>query len=569
MPKAATWTVRSPDSEQTTALAAALNVEEVTAACLVNRGISEAEQARAFFNPSLAELEVPDKMADLRRAATRTAELVMAGGKVAVFGDYDVDGISSAALVATFLEKVGANTVTMLADRFSGYGMGPKAIDYFVRQKCSLVIAVDCGTSDHEAAKRASDAELDLIVVDHHRIEGDFPSVFAFVNPEREDCGFKDKSLAAVGLAFYFVAAVRTVLCERSHIKRNDVDLRYWLDLVALGTVADVMPLLGNNRILVFHGLRQMSKMSREGLKSLIHTSKIRSFQMRADHISFQLAPRLNAAGRLSIPDEAFELLVADNRDQAEQLSYRLDRLSKERRVIEGKIIEAAKSEIEEKGTNNEKVLVVAGDGWHRGVLGIVAARLADWAGKPAFVIGFDSDEGIGSCRGRGQINLHTCLSQASQHLVRFGGHRDAAGFTVKRQDLASLKKAIIDYAETEWVDVGARDIVCDARLKASEITPDLLKEIGQLGPFGAGNPEPVFEVDGLYVLDSRVVGHTHLKLVLKTPTGSISAFGPRMGEFVDRIPNLVRVAAVITADEWRGDGTPELRLAAVPLPGQ
>ncbi len=546
----------------------ALDVSPVTATCLINRGYTDHDTSRLFLSPKLADLKPPDGMADLTRAAERVADAIINDERVAVFGDYDVDGISSAALITLFLGKLGVTTTTLLADRFLGYGMTPEIIDQFSNEKCGVIVAVDCGTSDHEAAARSAEAGIDLIVIDHHRIEGAHPNVFAFVNPERKDCRFGDTTLAAVGLAFYFAAAIRTVLANRGHIRRGDMDLRFLLDLVALGTVADVMPLNGNNRILVFHGLRQMSKTPREGLRSLIRTARIRSFQIRSDHIAYQLAPRLNAAGRLGEAGEALDLLVAEDRRDSMRLAERLDQLSQERRLLETGILEAAKRQAGETDLADDPVLVVAGEGWHRGVLGIVAARIVEWSGKPAFIIGFENGMGIGSARGRGQINLHTCLSSVSKYLVRFGGHRDAAGFTVAEDDLEALKGQIIAYAKANWTDADAGDLICDSRLDAFEVNADLLKEISQLGPFGSGNPEPVFEVNGLYVLDSRVVGNEHLKLELKTPTGSISAFGPRMGEYAERIPSLVSVAANLTPDEWRGDGTPELRLVAPPVPG-
>ncbi len=565
---AATWTVKQPDTKQVSELARALGVGDVTAACLVNRGYTSYDASRLFLSPQLADLKAPDGMVDLNRAAERVADAIINNERVAVFGDYDVDGISSAALMTLFLRKLGVPTTTLLADRFQGYGMTPDIIDQFSKAGCSVIVAVDCGTSDHEAAARSAQAGIDLIVIDHHRIEGAHPDVYAFVNPERKDCNFGDTTLAAVGLTFYFAAAIRTVLTNRGHIQRGDMDLRLLLDLVALGTVADVMPLKGNNRILVSHGLRQMSKTPREGLRSLIRTARIRSHQIRSDHIAYQLAPRLNAAGRLGEAGEALDLLIVDDRRDSLRLAERLDQLSQERRLLETSIVDAAKAQAEADNFADDPVLVIAGEGWHRGVLGIVAARIVEWSGKPAFIIGFEGGVGIGSARGRGQINLHECLSSVSQYLLRFGGHRDAAGFTVDTASLASLKTSIKEYARENWTDADTGDIVCDAKLDAFEVNAELLKEIGQLGPFGAANSEPIFEVNGLYVLDSRVVGTEHLKLELKTPSGTIGAFGPRLGEFAERIPPLVRVAANLTPDEWRGDGTPELRLVAPPVQG-
>ncbi len=549
-------------------LAATLDVGQVAATCLLNRDLHEPEAARAFLDPRLADLLLPDGMADLERAAARATDAILLRERIAVFGDYDVDGVSSAALVTLFLQEVGGLTNTEFADRFSGYGMGADAVDRFVSLECSLIIALDCGTSDHAAASRAREAGLDMLVIDHHRIEGANPDVFAFINPQREDCAFEDKTLAAVGIAFYFIAAVRKELCKRGHISQSDIDLKSLLDLVALGTVADVVPLRGNNRILVRHGLHRISKGPRDGIQSLLRTARIRTARIRSDHISYQLAPRLNAAGRLTYANEAFELLVSTNRAEAESLAARLDDLSRQRRTLEEQVIEAARTEIEQSDLMKDPVIVVAGDGWHRGVLGIVAARLVEWTGKPSFVVGFEDGEGTGSARGRGEINLHGGLKAASKHLIRFGGHRDAAGFTVKKENLEALRESLIAYVESNGAKHRVRQIVCDKTLRPSEINAALLNEISMLGPFGSGNKEPVFDVDGLYIIGKRIVGGNHLKLELKTPSGSIAAFGPRMAEHLDDLPSLIRVAANIVLDEWRGDGTPELRLVAPPVPG-
>ncbi|MDJ0764592.1 MAG: single-stranded-DNA-specific exonuclease RecJ [Myxococcota bacterium] len=564
----APWTVKHPDPALVSRLARAIGLSDITCACLVNRGITDADRAHAFLRPRLADLKPPDGMADLDRAAGRLADAVMRHERIGVFGDYDVDGISSAALVVLFLNKLGAEVAPLIADRFLGYGMGEAAIDFFANHNCSLIIAVDCGTSDHAAATYAKERNMDVLIVDHHRVDGPHPEVVAFVNPERKDCGFGDTSHAAVGIAFYFAAAARSELQRRGHIKKEDVNLKAFLDLVALGTVADVMPLTGNNRILVSHGLLQMSHSPRQALQWLIRIARIRSNEIRSSHIAYQFAPRLNAAGRLSQAKDAFELLIAEDSSEAEKLVVRLDQLSRQRRVLEEQVIEAAEHEIAAQHLMDQHVIVVAGDGWHRGVLGIVASRLLERMNKPVYIIGFDGDVGAGSARGFGQLNLHNSLTAAAHHLVRYGGHQDAAGFTVNKSALPAFKQALQSYAKDNCKTSAERTIVCDALLKPSEITSQLVREIGRLGPFGTQNEEPIFDVNGLYILEKRVVGRDHLKLTLKTPSGTIGAFGPRMGTLVHDLSPLIRVAANAIADEWRGDGTPELKLVAPPIPG-
>lgn len=563
-----TWTVQVPDVGLVSRLAGALGVARAAAACLVNRGLSDPLEASLFLEPKLADLLVPSKMADLDKAAERVAAAVVSRERVGIFGDYDVDGVTSAALITLLLRQLGIETENCLADRFSGYGLNPGVVELMIGRGCTLIVALDCGTSDLEAAQVARAAGVDLVIVDHHRIDGAHPAAFAFVNPQRADCHFGDLSLAAVGLAFYFAGAIRSALVSKGVLRRDQLDLRPLLELVALGTVADVMPLRGNNRILVQHGLRQISKAPSEGIHALLRVAKIRASRVRSDHIAFQLAPRLNAAGRVSHAREAFELLVSRHRGEAEDLAVKLDSLSCDRRALEGEVLEQAKASIEARGLSRQRVVVVSGDGWHRGVLGIVASRLGEWMSRPVCVLSFDGDNGTGSARGQGQVNLHQLLASASLFLQRFGGHRDAAGFSVERRNLEKFEAAVEAYADANWLEVPQAPLLCETRVAASELSAELVEQLERIGPFGSGNPEPVFEIDGLYVLEKRVVGREHLKLKLKTPTGTLSAFGPRLAAKIQDIPPLVRLAATLAVDEWRADGSPELRLAAPPAPG-
>ena len=563
----ATWSVAEVDTAQIERLARDLGMSHPVARCLILRGLADALQVRSFLEPRLGDLSRPDGMADLEVAADRTARAVMGGERVGVFGDYDVDGVTSAALVTGFLNEVGASTETVVADRFSGgYGLGAEVVERLASSGCTLLVAVDCGSSDHRAVDRASALGVDVVIVDHHRVEAPLPKVVACINPQREDCGFADKTMAAVGLAFYFVAAVRNALERRRHLERKAVDPRWFLDLVALGTVADVMPLVGNNRILVAHGLRQISTSPRPGLTALLRTARVRSRKIRTDHIAYQLAPRLNAAGRVASAEDALALLLTRDARQAERLAERLEQHTVQRRSVEEHVTIEARRKAEDALRDDPPVLVVGGDGWHRGVLGIVAARLSEEYGRPAFVVGFDGDVGTGSARAQGQLNLFATLNACAAELVRFGGHGDAAGFVVMREGYDRAARAIADHARSAAVVPKARSIVCDASIPARQLNAAILGELERIGPFGNGNPEPVFEITGLDVLESRVVGGSHLKLELKTPTGTVSAFGPRMGDLAEHLPPLVRVAATISADEWRGGDVPGLRLVSSPI---
>ena len=561
----ATWTVAesNPIAEE---LASELGVSEIVARCLANRYYTDADSARSFLNVKLSNLDIPKKMVDLDRAVDRTARAIMGRERIGVFGDYDVDGMSSVALLASFFEEINVDSTIGLADRFlSGYGLGVEAVDQFATKGCSLLIVFDCGTSDHDAVERASEKGIDVIIIDHHTVEGKHPQVLAFVNPQRKDCLFADKTMAAVGLAFYFASSLKRELVDRRYIEKDSFDPKSLLDFVALGTVADVVPLKKNNRILVRHGLKMMLKNKRPGLMALLKSARIRAQKLRSDHISFQLAPRLNAAGRLESADLSLELLTSKSSKDTEGLAQKLEVLTQERRTIEEYVTKAAKQQAAQI-VETQKVIVVSGDDWHRGVIGIVAARLCEEYGKPAFVIGFTQEVGTGSARGSGQINIHDALAHSSEHLIRFGGHRDAAGFTVKKMAVTALKERLIAFGDEHWSAIDEGEIVCDARLNSAQLNPELLRDLEALRPFGNGNREPIFEIMGLHVLASRVVGTNHLKMELKTPSGSVSVFGPRMGMYAEVMPPMIKVAATVNPDEWRGRGNTELKLVCPPV---
>lgn len=567
MPERAQWTVAEPDARAVDGLVRELGVGEIAARCLVNRDHGSPEDARAFLSPRLSALDPPDQMADLARAVDRVVEALDRKERIGVFGDYDVDGVSSVALIVSLLGKLGGRFHPLVADRFAGgFGLGTDAVEQFHREGCGLIVSLDSGPGDLTASVAADQLGIQIIVVDHHRVEGPRPGLLAYLNPQRSDCRFPDKSLAAVGLAFYFAAAIRSRLVEIGKLDRGAFDPRSLLDLVALGTVADVVPLKDNNRILVHHGLERLSRTERPGLRALFRGARLRGSRVRADHIAFQLAPRLNAAGRMSSAKDALELLICEDEREADRLTARLEQLTQERRSVEERVTELACRQVEQRRLDEQPVLVVSGDGWHRGVLGIVAARLTEQYGKPAFVLGFDDEVGVGSARAQGQLNLYESLVASSTHLIRYGGHRDAAGLTIARSELDRFAESLAAFASSASDPSRKRGVVCDARLSPVDVNERLLSELDRLAPFGHLNPEPVFEVDELRVIDSRVVGAGHLKLELIVPGGSVSAFGPRMGREGARVPPVIRVAAALSHDEWKGDGTPELRLQVPPV---
>lgn len=562
------WKVApSKNVEAQKRLASELSVSEVVARCLVNRGIEDVQTAKSYLRPKLRDLKKPDDMADLAKGARRVASAIMGKERIGIFGDYDVDGLTSTSLMYLFLRETASAVEVRTADRFSGgYGLDCDMVDFYCHSECAVLVVLDCGTSDHDAIAHARQKGLDVIVVDHHRIESTYPPAYAFINPHRNDCGFNDTSLAAVGLTFYFCAAVRSQLVDLGFIMPDEIDMRRFLDLVALGTIADVVPLGHNNRILASHGLKVMSESRRPGIEALVNIARIHSRQINSSHVSYQLAPRINAAGRLASAMNAFELLVSTVDSDARHYSELLEQFTHERREIEGNVSKQARMMAAEQMKDSPQVLVVSGDGWHKGVLGIVAARLCEEFSCPVYVIGYENGLGTGSARGQGQINLYNSLEFSASNLIRFGGHRDAAGFSIEKENEGAFRGQLNEYAKIHWITQDSGILVCDATLYPSQLSAQLLKEISEMGPFGFDNAEPLFNIVGLDVLSARVVGTHHLKLLLKTPTGTVSAFGPMMGEYATRLPRIVNVAASLSADEWRGDDAIELKLAAPPV---
>jgi single-stranded-DNA-specific exonuclease len=561
------WTVnKSSFAEAEDLLMQKFGIYKTTAKCLINRGFKTPESVKKFLEPQLGNLDIPYKMADLSKAAKRISDAVVSRQRIGVFGDYDVDGLTSASLMCLFLQETGVFPEVQIADRFSGgYGLSIDVVKKFSSAGIKLLLVLDCGTSDHEAIDMACSLGLDVIVVDHHRIDSSFPNAYAFVNPQRHDCGFEDKQFAAVGLTFYVCAAAKTELFRAGYLTESTIDLRNYLDLVALGTIADVVSLTKNNRIMASIGLKILSRDRRPGMEALINSARIRAKNLQSSHISFQLAPRINAAGRLASAEDAFKLLVSDNLQDAGRYAAHLEEYTIRRREIEEQVTKDALKQARLQKASKNNVLVVSGKRWHKGVIGIVAARLCEEFCKPAYVIGFDGETGTGSARGQGQINLYSSLNDVSDLLIRYGGHRDAAGFTVSANKLDEFIQRINSYADKNMTEVETGKVVCDDTLIPAQLTPELLSQIQMLGPFGSGNPEPVFNIIGLDVLSAKVVGTDHLKLELKTPSGSVAAFGPHMGRFHQYMPHMINVAASIAVDEWRGENYIELRLVAPP----
>jgi single-stranded-DNA-specific exonuclease len=537
------WTIRDVHGGTVSALSAALGVRQVTARCLAGRGISDPELARSYLEPRLAELRPPAGLAGLSRAVDRLCRAVCAGERIGCFGDYDVDGVTTTALVAGFLRQLGASALARVARREAGYGFGEEDATWFADQGVSVIVTGDCGTSDIPAIRLAAARGIDVIVIDHHTVppaaadgEAAAHPAFALINPLRNDSTFPFRGMASVGLAFYVMQRVRTRLRELGFFTRGggrgrpEPDLRDWLDLVAVGTIADLVPLAGENRILTHAGLRRLAERRRPGLAALLARAGVGLDQVVDERVvGWKIAPRLNAPGRLGDAEPALALLLAEDRGAAEAAADVLERANVERRAEQDRVTAEAQAALE--ATDPGPAVVVAGQGWPSGVVGIVAARLVEVYRRPAFVIAVDANTGIGrgSARAVGGVNLYRALERAAPHLVRYGGHAAAAGLTVAAERIPALREAlcaaVIEQAATESGERAA-----DAEVELGEVDERLADELASLAPFGKGNEQPVLVGRALRVRDSRRVGDgSHLKLVLEGAGGAVRggiAFG-------------------------------------------
>ena len=550
-------------------LATALRVRPATARCLVARGVVEPRDAQGFIDPRLAALRPPAGLAGLPAAVGRIADAVCRGERIGVFGDYDVDGVTTAALLTSFLRASGAEVACAVARRDAGYGFTAAAAADFAARGCRVVVTGDCGTSDLEAIAAAAAAGMEVIVVDHHTVPaaGAAHPAASLVNPFRADSTFPFRGMASVGLAFYVAASVRTELRDRRWFQsRPEPDVRELLDLVALGTIADLVPLSAENRILAALGLRRLHSRARPGIAALLAAAGVDAErEVDARTVAWRIAPRLNAPGRLGAAEPALALLLADAATAAERAQV-LEQANTDRRAVQDRVMAEALAALGDRDPG--PAVVLAGEGWPAGVVGIVAAKLVDKLGKPAFVIGIDPETGIGrgSARTTGGVNLYEALAEAAPWLDRFGGHAAAAGFTVRRDAVPALADAlggaVVRLAEGSGPVTAVREV--DGEVMLGEVDERLAEELAGLGPFGQDNPAPLLVTRGAKVTQVRRVGDgSHLKLMLEDERRDVrGAIGFGLGERAVDVGARVDLAFVPTISTWQGRRSAELEVA-------
>lgn len=559
-PEAARFPERA--GERARRLAEGLAVTETLGAWLDRRGFSDIEETRRFLNPRLSELTRPDGMADREAAADRIARAIRARERIAIFGDYDCDGMTAAAILTEMLRALDGDVRVLLGSRFDGgYGVSERAVARIVETGASLLVTCDCGSSDHENLSRLRARGLDVIVVDHHLVPDEPLPALAFLNPHRKDCGFGYKGLASCGLVLSVGAAVRSAL-------GRELDLRRWLDLVAIGTIADVAPLDRDNRALVRAGLGVLRAARRPGIRALLEQARLDgAHPFGTEDVSFRIAPRLNAPGRLGGPEPALELLMATGPEAARALAAALEQASTERKAQQERILSEALEEIRRERYDERPAIVLGQPDWNPGIVGIVAGRLASRFERPVVVVGFDKGVGRGSVRGPAGYRLHDALARCRDTLVRFGGHQAAAGLEVEAARLSDLRAAF-EVAVPACLEGPGSEPASgnEARvwLEASDTPARVLADLALLEPCGPENPAPEVVVEGALVA-ARAVSGGHLKVELELGSGSrLAGFGVEMGDQAADLGERVTLVGRLRPDRYRGGDAVELRIEQV-----
>jgi len=572
MPARKVWHLRS-STPAATRLARDANLSPLQAHLLVNREILTKEAAGSFLDPRLATLPNPLGVGDMVLAASTVIRAVERSSPITIYGDYDADGLTSTALLHGFLSELGLEVSWHIPDRLKeGYGLNCEAIRKIAANGEGLILTVDCGISSTAEVKLARTLGMEIVITDHHQTPPEFKAFGPVVNADQWDSTSPYKVLAGVGVAFFLAGAIRALLREKGWFKgRKEPDLRKYLDLVALGTLADRVPLIGLNRVLVSNGIRSMGRSSRAGLCSMMQVSGIEPGDAGWQDVSFQLAPTINAPGRLGDAEVSLELLTTRDRNLARELAERAHSDNRRRRHIELAIVNEIEERINEEPDliDGRRTLFFGGEGWHRGVLGIVASRLVEKYHRPALVFSFQDDMAVGSGRSPDGFDLHRALDRMRRFIEKYGGHTHAAGLTLSRKNFPILEKKLEEYAQNTMGDLELLPkIEIDACLSLEEITPSVSEELACLAPFGEANPEPVFLSPEVEVISSRIVGNGHLKIAVRQGERVFDGIGFGLSGHHSLEGKRIRMVFSVQSNRWQGQKKLELRIADLEVAG-
>ena len=543
------WLLDKIDKQEADRLAAELGVAPIVAGILLQRGLHDKAAARKFLYIDEQEFYDPFLFKDMEKAAARIEKALQVGEKITVYGDYDVDGMTSTALLLKTLRLLGGQAAYYVPDRQrEGYGFNAGALQQLQQEGTKLLISVDCGISSADLVQEAS-SDMDIIITDHHLPPGEIPKVLAVLDPHLEDEDYPFQDLAGVGVVFK--------LCQALWQKIKGEAFQQFLDLAALGTVADIVPLRSENRKLTSLGLERMVTAPSVGVQALIENAGLSGKKISAGQVGFQLAPRLNAAGRLGSAALGIELLLAEDKEKALLLAERLNELNTRRQKVEQEILTLAETELSKKDMKAESSLVIAGAGWHIGVIGLAASRLVEEYYRPTIVIGISDGIGRGSCRSIPGFNIYEALAACQQYLLGFGGHAQAAGLSLQEKNIVPFRQAFDTYVRENISAESYLPLVhAAAELKPSSVDIALVQDLARLEPFGMGNPRPLFQACGLRGRYAQAIGREgrHLRFSLLDNNRSIQAIAWQRGSEAEMVnQGVIDIIYAPEINEWQG----------------
>ena len=546
------WKYKYIDESKVQEIKSRVLVSDFLAKVLATLNV-DVEDMESFLKPRLSSMNDPFLLKDMNKCVYRIVKALDDGEHIVIFGDYDVDGITSTAIMYDFLTELGGKVDYYVPNRLSeGYGLSKSAVDNALEKKPDLIITVDCGITSVQEVDYIRSKGVEIIITDHHECGSKLPNAYGVINPMRDDNKYPFRSLAGVGVALKLIIA----LCKEKDF--GDQYLKY-MDIVLLGTVADVVSLTDENRAMVRYGLKKMNKMPNLGISKLIEASGIRSKEITTANVGFGLAPRLNAAGRLGDATQCVELLTTRDKNRAEHIANFLEHENRERKKTEQAILEEALEKIKANGLDKDKVIVVSDENWHRGVIGIVASRITDMYFKPSIVLTMKDGIANGSARSIKNFDLFCAISECKDLLVNFGGHKMAAGLTINQNNIDLLRKRINEYADEKLDLEGMRDVLdITMQLDITDITLENAKKLEHLKPFGSDNPVPIFSCYNMKVVGIRVMTEgKHLKLVLGggNLNSTVEALGFNMGNIARTIhvDDHVDVVFELGRNNWNG----------------
>lgn len=544
------WQIFEPDKNKIEEIKSKYKVNQLLATILANRNILKEEDIRLFLNPTRNDFYNPFLITDMDIAVNRIIKAIENKENITIYGDYDVDGITSITVLKSFLNDIGVETNTYIPNRLiEGYGLNKEAINKISKKGCNLMITVDCGISAIEEIEYANSLGIETIITDHHEAGNEIPKAIAVIDNKRKDSKYPFRELAGVGVVFKLIQAIGITLKlkEESYLK--------YLDIVCIGTISDIVPLVDENRVIAKLGLLLVAQTKNIGLRSIINSSGYNKIDSNA--ISFGVAPRINACGRMGKAEEALELFLSKDKNEVNELTNKLNEHNRKRQETEKTIFENAVEKIKEEHLDENKAIIVGGENWHHGVIGIVSSKITEMYFKPSILFSFEED-GIGKGSGRSipGFDLHEALMKCSDTIEKFGGHSMAVGITVKKDNLEKFKKEFEQIATQSKIDEIIPIINIDAKVDLSDIDKEMVESLKQLEPFGEANKMPVFAFKNLKIDSIRALSEgKHLKLTLKDNNYIINAIGFNIGYLANeyRIGDKIDVAGVLEINTFNG----------------